>query len=553
MSQTLFAIIKNFVYKEEEIQEISLNSSDKKIQWIFDFKGQSVSKVFLEEYAKEFWGIFEGRYKDGKHFQIGGMETGALGIIAGLALNSPEHVPPVTTFYIRKSRKKSDLANRIEGVLLKDTPVILVDDMMNRGGSFRKQITLLEEEGYKVSDVFTCLRFRDMSAYQDIIDKGITVHSIFELNDFSNVLPVKNLSSPTRSQLLPHYSVDYKAQLTKKPNLYIVVPKAAPVISEGYIYMGVDDGSFFCLDKKDGKVIWSYKVFFGAQGKRIFSSPQVFKDKVIFGAYDGNVYCLNKYSGKVEWIFSDADWVGSSPCVDEENGIVFIGLEFSFINKKGGVAALSISTGEVIWKNYEMEGLTHATPSFSKKYSVVVCGCNDSKVYTFNAKTGKVIWAFQTEGELKYGAVFDEKRGLVCIASLDGGVYVIHIKTGKLYHRFEAYFGFYSTPVLKDDLLVIGSLDKRVYCFNLETKKTQWTFNTSGRIFASPALFDGHIFIGSNDGRLYEIEFLTGKLITHIQLTERIVNKVQIEKDENNTLCIYVPTHVGELYKLVHV
>lgn len=49
MSRILFNLIQNKVYKEQEIQEVSFNSTDKKTNWIFDFKGQGLSKVFLED------------------------------------------------------------------------------------------------------------------------------------------------------------------------------------------------------------------------------------------------------------------------------------------------------------------------------------------------------------------------------------------------------------------------------------------------------------------------------------------------------------------------
>ena len=547
MSDILYNLIKDNAYKSQEIQEVSFNSQDKTTNWLFDFKGLGLSKSFLQEYAKRFWNVFKDRY--GSDLQIGGMETGAIPLIAGISLcENAER--DVANFYIRKSRKKSDLANLIEGEVRQDIPIILVDDILNRGRTIKKQVLILEELGHKVSAVFVCLRFRDMSYYKELTEKGIEIFSIYELDDFSRILPVQNLKEETRARLPVKYSAEYKVTLTTKPNLYLVLPKSAPLLVGDYIYMGADDGSFFCLRADTGDVVWTYKVLFGAHGKRIFSSPAVYKDKVIFGAYDGNVYCLDRFSGKRAWVFVDADWVGSSPCVEERRGIVFVGLEFGLINKRGGIVAIDMGTGNAIWKNYAMAGLTHASPAYNEEHNLVVCGCNDNYVYALDAGTGEIRWKFETQAEIKYGAVFDMERNLVVCASLDGGVYVLNTKDGSLYHRFEAQFGFYSTPVLIDGLIIIGSLDKHVYCFNVETKKVIWSFETAGRIFASPAYDRGNVFIGSNDGRLYEFETRSGALVSSIQLTERIVNKIQIGRARDGKRQLYIPTHVCELYKM---
>ncbi len=547
MSSVLFDLIKEHVYKDEDIKQVSSNSLDKEIAWIFDFKSQALSKVFLNEYSQIFWIFFKGEVS--RKVQVIGMETGAIPLLVGIVLHAPNGVF-ATSCYIRKSRKKSDMANLIEGDLDIHTPVVLVDDILNTGTTIRKQIQILEERGCTISAIFVCLRYRDISYYKDLVEKGINIISIYELNDFSKVLPVKNFIT-TPLQVLPkEYEIEYKLNLTNRPNSYLVIPKSAPVLSEGYVYMGVDGGLFYCIRTDDGGVEWVYKVSFGSKGKYVFSSPQVYKDKVLFGAYDGNFYCLNRFSGNREWVFSDADWIGSSPTIDYGRGVVFIGLEFGLFKKRGGVAALDIQTGAVKWKNYDMVGLTHASPAYNKRYNIVVCGCNDNYIYAFNAKNGETLWKFETKGEVKYGAIFDDKRGLVIVASMDGGLYLLRVKDGSLYHKFEARFGFYSTPAKIDNLIMIGSLDKLVYCYNIASKKTEWVFETSGRIFATPLINNQSVFIGSNDGRLYEIDIYSGRLVGSIQLTERIVNKIQIEHDLEGKLVLYIPTHVGELYKV---
>ncbi len=548
MPEILFDLIKDKVYKDREIQDISLWSTDKQISWVFDFKSQGLSRIFLQEYARHFWEKFRKRFGD--HVQVGGMETGAIALVASIALHAPEGCN-VSGFYIRKSRKKSDLANLIEGNVLHNIPIILVDDILNFGTTIRKQVEVLKEFGYKVVAVFVCLRFRESSHYQDLADQGILILSIFELNDFSKALPVKNLVSRDIEQRIKKYIPVYKVALTKQPNLYRVESKASPVVVRELLYIGTDDGTLYCLRSDNGSVVWIYRVLFGNRGRRMCSTVAIFEDRVLFGAYDGNVYCLNRFSGKREWVFMDADWVGSSPYVDDEMGILYVCLGFGLFQKQGGIVALDVKTGEVLWKYYQMSGLAYAPPVYNKRQHIVVCGCEDGFVYGFDSKKkGYLLWKFRTNGSVRQGVAFHEKRNLVVFGSMDGSLYVLNAENKILHHRFEARAGFCATPVIVNDFVIIGSLDKNVYCFNIATKKTEWIYETSGRIFASPTIDKGSVFIGSNDGVLYELDIQNGSLLSQIQLTERIVDEVRVTHHTDGRREIYIPTHTCELYKM---
>lgn len=546
MSKILREILITGIYKED-IRPVA-EAGGKSAKWILDFKSQSLNKEFLREYARCFWSAFQHEFS--AQVQIGGMESGAIPLITGVSVFAPEG-KRVNGFYVRKSRKKSDLANLVEGDLT-DDPIVLVDDILNAGKTLVKAIKILEDMGRRVSAVFVCVRYRDLSFYQALSRRGIKIVSIFELNDFRNALPVQNLVDPIPADGVEtdRYKIDYRIRLTSRPNLYAVVPKSGPVLTGEYLYIGSDDGKFHCIRSSDGSLIWTCRVPFGSAGKYIFSTPAVYGDYVIFGAYDGNLYCLNRFTGKRKWVFSDADWIGSSPCVNEREGIVYIGLEFALPGKRGGVAAIDIETGKLKWGNYSFIGLAHASPAYNAKNGLVVCGSNDHVLYAMNAETGEIIWQFKTTGEVKYGAVFDNVRDLVVFGSMDGSVYALRVRDGSLYRRFDARFGFYSTPTLKNGRIVIGSLDKRVYCFDLSTGRMAWEYETAGRVFASPILFGESIFIGSNDGRLYEIDIDSGKATSVIQFTERIVNRVQVTSDDTGRRVLYVPTHAGELYRL---
>ena len=170
----------------------------------------------------------------------------------------------------------------------------------------------------EISGVFVALRFRYMDAYSEFDVLGIKMWSIFELDDFQKDLPVQNIVTPPKHIPNENAYTLYTGLKLSMANPYIVCPKSAPLLDEDRIYMGVDDGNFICIDTETSTILWTFRVPFGALGKRILSSSAIYQDFVFFGAYDGTFYALNKYTGKIIWTCIDADWIGSSPCINHK-------------------------------------------------------------------------------------------------------------------------------------------------------------------------------------------------------------------------------------------
>jgi outer membrane protein assembly factor BamB len=533
----LHTIVKNniFVEKNAEVSIISSRGSEQ--GWLFDFRSKLLDADFLNLVADFFWQTYHAKYP----FQVGGLETASLPLITTIVLKGKERGTPVNGFYVRKSRKPEGLQKIVEGELT-NTPIILVDDLINSGGTFIKQLAVLENEGKNVTDIFTLVRFRDLSAYQFAHDKHITITAPFTLADLGLSLE-SSYTSPNYSAFEVLWAKQYG-----KPNYYHRVPKSAPAIDERYVYFGSDDGVMRALNQTDGSLAWEYKMLgFGTKGKTIFSSPALCGGVLYFGAYDGNFYALDAATGKKKWIYMDADWIGSSPCVAKDVGLVFIGLEYGLWKKRGGIVALDAKTGERKWEYISMPEYTHGSPVYSKKFNVVAIGSNDGYLYLFRATDGKLLWKLNAGGEIKAAPTFDEQRGYVVFGSFDGNIYVVRVSDGVIAYTHKTGAGLYSTPLVSGNYLYASSLDKRVYCLNLDTLTERWVFKTAGRIFASPAIYNNHIYIGSNDGRLYELDAETGKNTSCFQTTERITNKIAYNKDTKH---FFVLTYANELYCL---
>ncbi len=510
-------------------------------RWIFDFRRVLLKAPALNTISELFWNEFVGKEK----FQIGGLEVAAIPFIAGVVMKSFEKQKPINGFFIRKSRKKDGLTKMIEGEITEER-IILIDDILNSGKTFIRQIEILERLGKKVDTIFVLLRFRDLSYYTYFYERNIKIVSLFELNDFRDVLPVKTIVN-FEEKLIPMPFTTKWYFKSENPGYQYVAPKSSPILDEKNVYFGSDGGNFWALCQDTGEVVWNYKVHWSVEGKGIFSSPTIHKDTIYFGAYDGNVYALDKNTGKKKWMFMEADWVGSSPVVAPDLRLLFVGEEFGIWNKKGGIVALDLKTGRKKWSYREMPEFTHSSPLYIKERRAVVIGSNNGMVYCFDAKNGGIRWTFATNGEVKSSFTYDAKRDRIYFGSFDCGLYVIDAKTGEQIFRSESEYGIYSTPIIFKQTLIYTSLDKKVYCIDLDTFKRLWLFTSNGRIFSNPVIIEGKVYVGSNDARFYEIDPETGKNTAFFQAVERIVNTPAYNP---KTKRFFLPTYANEIYCL---
>lgn len=503
--------------------------------WLLDFRNIMLQPAHLRTIAEIFWQRYQHQYP----FQVGGQESAALPLITAIILYGQEIGKPANGFYIRKERKQTGLQKRIEGTT-DDTPVILVDDLINTGTTQLQLVELLQAAGLQVSDIFTLVRYRENRHYRFASEQNITIHAPFTPFDLGLLFNPTAPKLPTQST----FNVEWKFTVPN-PNLFHVVPKSRPVLYQDRILFGSDDGRFRALDQSTGTVLWQHQIWRKAGQKAIFSSPALHREIVYYGAYDGNVYALDVNTGKKQWSFNEADWVGSSPCIAADLNLVYVGLEFGLIKKRGGIVALDVNTGKKRWE-YSLPGLTHGSPAYSARHRVVGVGSNDYQFSLFDAKTGDLQWQYQTGGEIRYAPAFDEKYERVLFGSYDGTLYACHRVTGAVEAQFTTAGEIYATPFVHEDVVYISSLDKCLYCLDRETLTERWRVQTSGKIFSSPIIINDHIYIGANDGFLYEIN-QAGEHTGFFHAGERIVNNVVYNEADDS---FFLWTHANELYKL---
>ncbi len=116
---------------------------------------------------------------------IGGMEMGAVPIVAAVGVSSYAHAYPVDAFFVRKEAKKHGARERIDGYVTDGSEVLLIDDVATTGKSIFGALTGLQEE-YPSCFVRRALVVidRQEGATEALAEQGINLVSIFKKSDF---------------------------------------------------------------------------------------------------------------------------------------------------------------------------------------------------------------------------------------------------------------------------------------------------------------------------------------------------------------------------------
>lgn len=116
---------------------------------------------------------------------IGGIEMGAVPLIAPVAMKSPEHGRHLQGFFVRKTVKDHGTKKRVDGADIAGKTVAILEDVTTTGGSSMGAVGAVREAGAEVALVLSILD-RGEGAAQLYAAAGIPFKSLFRAEEFLN-------------------------------------------------------------------------------------------------------------------------------------------------------------------------------------------------------------------------------------------------------------------------------------------------------------------------------------------------------------------------------
>ena len=283
-----------------------------------------------------------------------------------------------------------------------------------------------------------------------------------------------------------------------------------PTVAFGRLYFANNDGILFAVSTKTGKLVWQYR-----SGRVQASSPTV-AGRTVFQTFlyrhktrgrdqDGELIAFNADTGAVRWRRPLAP-SESSPLV--HRGRVYVG------DWSGRVYAFDPRTGRRLW-TFTADG--EVKGGLAGSGGRVFVGSYDHHLYALNARTGKLLWRAGTQQRLgNRGRFYSTPAiayGRVYIGATDGKIYSFGAASGRLLwsHRTGSYV--YSSPAVWERLVFAGSYDSRFYAFDAATGDVRWIFRSGGKISGSPTVMAGLVYFATLKGESFALNARSGKQV----------------------------------------
>ncbi len=120
---------------------------------------------------------------DVKADAVGGLEMGAVPLVAPVAMKSPAHGRYLPGFFVRKAVKDHGTQKRVDGNDIDGKAVVILEDVTTTGGSAMDAVRAVEEAGATVALVISILdRGEGTSALYE--EAGVPFKSLFKAEEF---------------------------------------------------------------------------------------------------------------------------------------------------------------------------------------------------------------------------------------------------------------------------------------------------------------------------------------------------------------------------------
>ncbi len=305
--------------------------------------------------------------------------------------------------------------------------------------------------------------------------------------------------------------------------------RAIPVYDNGRVYV-VSSRKKLVAFNLSGERALEHELEWAPAG-----APLIKDGGLYIGGDDGGFHCLNIATGEEKWN-NNLQLMNFSRPATTDNVLVFQ-------TGRDRVLALSRDTGEWVWEHQHLRAedlaLQSLCPSVIKD-GVLFAGLSGGAVVSIEAETGKLLWKTVPFDDQKFRDVDAPLRvdeDTVFAVSAAGKTAALSRKTGRTYWMFER--GGMAGAALEGDTLYLATDRGEMIAIDKVTGEEQWSTELSARkkkrffdLPTRPLVRGEHIVTVSHGGRVFVIDKYTGKIDKHyFYYTDTSVPAVPVEEE----------------------
>lgn len=283
-------------------------------------------------------------------------------------------------------------------------------------------------------------------------------------------------------------------------------------------------------------------------GGLIEMPPVVARKRVVFGTHDGLVIAARLKDGKRLWTTQLGKCIASSPAV--RRSVVYIG--WSGVapcrrgkDEKGGIVALSLATGEVLWRF--KTGNVESSPAIAdnKLFFSAFRSRSDSTVYAMRlSDPRRMAWSYPLATKVASSPALIGRTLL--ISAYDRNLYAFDSRTGRVRWKTSAFSddsqvrlllgvkslvkrrawsegGYYATPAIAYEQAYLGTIDGVFSAFDVRTGAHRWSRQLGSSVYGSAAVWHETVYVGTLDGTFRALAARDGRELWSQDLDGKIL------------------------------
>ena len=304
--------------------------------------------------------------------------------------------------------------------------------------------------------------------------------------------------------------------------------EATPVVSDGKVFIGDFDGTFYAISLRDGNLIW--KKSFKNSG--FPSAAAVSNGKVFVGDFNGMLRCFDVANGELLWEYEARGEMYAGPNVVDGRVLV--------TTEAGEMLSIDAESGEKQWV-FEIDAPLRCWPTVIDG-QVLLAGC-DSRLHAVELDSGRQVKSLELAGQtgstptrhgrrVYFGTAtglfyciadmeeqwtFQDDRGQETFSAATDGRFVVYSSKGKRIYALDLEKGepqwdatvrrpLESAPIIAGNSVLFGTKRGYLIALDLKTGDRLWAYEAGGDFLAAPAVSDGKLLVANEDGSLYCFE-----------------------------------------------
>lgn len=236
---------------------------------------------------------------------------------------------------------------------------------------------------------------------------------------------------------------------------------AAPVVTQGNVYIGSGGGTLYVLDQRTGRLQWKFRT-----PGEIRAAALVHEGKVYQPSNNGVVYVLDAANGALQWTFeTDGHALNPDDYGYDRKSIyappLMVGNTLVIASRDGHVYAVDVTTRSLTWKL--TFGSAWAMTTAVDDSTVYVGWSSNNLFSAIDLVSGEARWQFYAGSHNYTSALIKDQS--VYFGSADGTLYQLDKASGTEIRRHTIGPEIYSSPVYDEDTrtIFLGGDDGNLY------------------------------------------------------------------------------------------